>query len=146
PATVYKAIHKLPPGHRLVAENGRTAITQYWDLRFTGDGDPAREDEYLERLEALVTESVRLRLISDVPLGAFLSGGIDSSVVVAAMVATASVRVVTTSVGFDEHAFNELEHAPPVARHLATESHEGIVNPDVADLLPKLAWPLDEPF
>ena len=146
PDTIYKAIHKLPPGHRLVAENHRTSITRYWDLTFTGDGDPSREEEYLERLDALVTESVRLRLISDVPLGAFLSGGIDSSLVVAAMVATASGRVLTTSVGFDEHAFNELEYARTVAKHLGTESHERIVKPDVADLLPKLAWHLDEPF
>jgi asparagine synthase (glutamine-hydrolysing) len=146
PSTIYKGIHKLPPGHRLVAEQGRTSISQYWDLRFTGDGDPSREEEYLEKLDALITESVRLRLISDVPLGAFLSGGIDSSLVVAAMVATASGRVLTTSVGFDEHAFNEIEYARTVARHLGTESHERIVKPDVVDLLPKLAWHFDEPF
>jgi asparagine synthase (glutamine-hydrolysing) len=146
PNTIYKAIHKLQPGHLLVARNGHAAVTSYWDLHFTGDGDAAREDEYLERLDALVTEAVRLRLISDVPLGAFLSGGIDSSLVVAAMVATASGRVLTTSVGFDEHAFNELEYARAVARHLGTESHERVVKPDVADLLPKLAWHLDEPF
>jgi asparagine synthase (glutamine-hydrolysing) len=146
PQTIYRSIFKLPPAHLLVAENGRVAIRRYWDLTFTGDGDPSREEEYLDRLDALVTESVGLRLMSDVPLGAFLSGGIDSSAVVAAMVETSPGRVVTTSVGFAEQAFNEIEYARTVARHLGTEQHEKIVQPHIADLLPKLAWHLDEPF
>jgi len=146
PRTMYKSIWKVPPGHLLVAENGRVSLRRYWDLTFSGDGDPSREEEYLERLDALVTESVRLRLISDVPLGVFLSGGIDSSIVVAAMAATSSARVVTTSVGFDERAFDELGSARIVAEHFKTESHEKIVKPDIVDLLPKLAWHLDEPF
>jgi asparagine synthase (glutamine-hydrolysing) len=149
PQTIYRGIWKLPPAHLLVAENGRVSIQRYWDLNFTGDGDPSREEEYLDRLDALVTESVGLRLMSDVPLGAFLSGGIDSSAVVAAMVRTSAGRVVTTSVGFDEQAFNELEYARVVARHLGVEQHEKLVNPgnnEIVDLLPKLAWHLDEPF
>src|SRR3984893_1324088 len=144
PRTIYKAISKLPPGHLLVAENGRVSVRPYWDLTFTGGGDPAREREYLERLDALVTESVRLRLLADVPLGAFLSGGIDSSAVVAAMADACAGRVVTTSVGFDEHAFNELEYARTVARHLGVEQHEHVVHPDIVDLLPRLAWHLGE--
>jgi asparagine synthase (glutamine-hydrolysing) len=146
PQTMYRAVAKLPPAHLLVAERGRVAVRPYWDLEFTGDGDPSREEEYLERLDALVTESVRLRLVSDVPLGAFLSGGIDSSAVVAAMAGACAGRVVTTSVGFDEHGFNELEYARTVARHLHVEQHEKIVHADIVDLLPKLAWHLDEPF
>jgi asparagine synthase (glutamine-hydrolysing) len=146
PATVYKAIRKLPAGHLLIAENGGTSVQQYWDLTFTGDGDPSREEEYLEQLDALVTESVRLRLLSDVPLGAFLSGGIDSSLVVSAMVGVAPGRVLTTSVGFEDHGFDELQYARTVARHLGTDAHEVIVHPEVADLLPRLAWHLDEPF
>ena len=146
PQTIYRGIFKLPPAHLLVAENGRVSIRRYWDLTFTGDGDPAREEEYLDRLDALVTESVRLRLMSDVPLGAFLSGGIDSSAVVAAMVETNPGRVVTTSVGFAEQAFNEIQYARTVARHLGTEQHEETVEPHIVDLLPKLAWHLDEPF
>jgi len=146
PRTMYEAVWKLPPGHLLIAEDGRVVVKRYWDLTFAGDGEPSREEEYLERLDALVTESVRLRLVSDVPLGAFLSGGIDSSIVVGAMASTCSSRVVTTSVGFDEHGFDELSYARTVARHFGTESHEKIVKPDIVDLLPKLAWHLDEPF
>src|SRR5581483_11753392 len=140
PRTIYQNIWKLPAGHLLVAEDGRVRIRRYWDLTFTGDGDDAREAEYLDRLEALVDESVRLRLLSDVPLGAFLSGGIDSSLVVASMVRQSTARVVTTSVGFDDQAFNELEYARTVADRLGTESHEEIVKPEIVDLLPKLAW------
>jgi asparagine synthase (glutamine-hydrolysing) len=146
PQTIYRTVWKLPPGHYLVAENGRVSIRRYWDLTFTGDGDAAKEDEYLERLDALVTESVRLRLVSDVPLGAFLSGGIDSSAVVAAMVETSPGPVVTMSVGFDEHGFNELEYARRVATHFGTTQREHVVRPDIVDLLPKLVWHFDEPF
>ena len=146
PATIYRHISKLPPGHLLVAENGRVRTRPYWDLTFTGNGDPARESEYLEQLEELVDESVGLRLISDVPLGAFLSGGIDSSVVVASMSRQSTSGVVTTSVGFDERAFNELEYARTVAQRFGTESHEDIVTSDSAELLPRLAWHFDEPF
>ena len=146
PRTIYQHVDKLPPGHLLVAENGRVSVRQYWDLTFTGDGDPAREEEYLERLDELLTEAVRIRLLSEVPLGAFLSGGVDSSAVVAAMVRSASSRVLTSSVGFDEAGFSELEYARQVAAFLGCEIHEKVVRPDVTDLLPKLAWHFDEPF
>jgi asparagine synthase (glutamine-hydrolysing) len=149
PQTIYRAVYKLPPGHLLIAERDCVQIRRYWDLEFSGDGDTAREAEYLDRLDELVNESVRLRLVSDVPLGAFLSGGIDSSAVVAAMAEVCRGRVVTTSVGFNEQAFNELEHARTVARHLDVEQHEQIVHAgdhEIVDLLPKLAWHLDEPF
>lgn len=146
PQTIYEAIFKLPPAHYLLAEPGRVTVRRYWDLTFSGTGDASREDEYLDRLEELLFEAVKLRMISDVPLGAFLSGGIDSSLVVAAMTKATNSRVITTSVGFAEHAFNELEYARTVAAHLGTESHEQVVQPDIADLLPKLAWHLDEPF
>jgi asparagine synthase (glutamine-hydrolysing) len=146
PGSIYKHIFKLPAAHMLAVEPGRSSLRRYWTLEFTGEDNGAREEELLERLDALVTDSVRLRLISDVPLGAFLSGGIDSSVVVAAMAKLSPGRVVTTSVGFAERAFNELEYARTVAEHLGTERHEQIVTPDIADLLPKLAWHFDEPF
>ncbi len=146
PATIYRQVQKLPAGHLAIVERGRLAVRQYWDLTFTGDGDAAREPEYLERLDALLRESVALRLISDVPLGAFLSGGIDSSAVVAYMKEASDAPVVTTSVGFAEKAFDELAHARVVAEHLACEHHEVVANPDVRDMLPRLAWHLDEPF
>ncbi len=146
PRTIFKAIWKLPPAHLLTLENGAVAVRRYWTLEFPGDGERAREDEYLERLEALVDESVKLRLISDVPLGAFLSGGIDSSTVLASMVKTCGSRVQALSVGFDEQAFNELEYARQVGDHLDADVHERIVHADVADLMPTLAWHFDEPF
>jgi asparagine synthase (glutamine-hydrolysing) len=146
PDTMYSAIQKLPAGHFLVAEHGNVAIHQYWDLPFTGDGDPSREIEYLERLDALITESVGLRLVSDVSLGAFLSGGIDSTLIVDAMTRAAPSRVVTISVGFEERAYDETSHARAVAEHFHTEAHEQTVRPDILELLPKLAWHFDEPF
>jgi asparagine synthase (glutamine-hydrolysing) len=146
PDTIYSAVRKLPPAHVLVAEGGSVRIKRYWDLEFTGDGDPSREDEYLEELDALLREAVGLRLISDVPLGAFLSGGIDSSAVVAYMKEASGTPPVTMSVGFNNAEFDEVEHAETVARHLGCEFHALVANPQVSDLLPKLAWHFDEPF
>ena len=146
PYTVYRSILKLPPAHVLVVEHGRCSLRRYWQLTFPGDGDPSREAEYLEALDAALDEAVRLRMISDVPLGAFLSGGIDSSTVAAYMVRANQGRVVTTSVGFDHAAFDELGHAEAVAKHLGCEFHPQVANPRVETLLPKLAWHFDEPF
>ena len=146
PDTIYQGIHKLPPGHVLVAENGRCRVTRYWDLSFTGDGDARREDEYLDELDAQLREAVRLRLVSDVPLGAFLSGGIDSSTVVAYMKEVSDAPPVTIAVGFEHKAFDEVEHAETVARHLGCEFHALVADPQVETLLPKLAWHFDEPF
>jgi asparagine synthase (glutamine-hydrolysing) len=146
PDTIYRAVHKLPAGHLFVAEKGRTHVRRYWDLQFSGDGDSAREDEYLEQLDDLLRDAVTSHLISDVPLGAFLSGGIDSTAVVAYMSDTSNRPVVTMSVGFDDRRYDELEHAASVAGHLGCQHHPQIVTPHVADLLPKLAWHFDEPF
>ena len=146
PATIYQGIHKLEPGHVLVAERGTVHMSRYWDLEFTGDGSDAREAEYLEELDGLLRESVALRQIADVPLGAFLSGGIDSSAVAAYMVETSPRPPVTISVGFDHAAYDELAHARRVAEHLGCEFHPRTVTPDIVTLLPKLAWHFDEPF
>lgn len=146
PDTVFSAIRKLPPAHVLVAEAGRVQVSRYWDLHFRGDqGDPD-ERAWLEPLEAELREAVGLRLVSDVPLGAFLSGGIDSSLVVALMAETSASPVVTTSIGFAEHAYDELAHATTVADHLKVRQYTHIVSPDIEQLLPKLAWHFDEPF
>jgi asparagine synthase (glutamine-hydrolysing) len=146
PGTIYRAVHKLPPAHVLVADASGIRTSRYWDLAFTGDGQAAREEEYLEELDALLREAVGLRLISDVPLGAFLSGGIDSSTVVAYMKEASGTPPVTIAVGFNDREFDEVEHAETVARHLGCEFHALVANPQVEDLLPKLAWHFDEPF
>jgi asparagine synthase (glutamine-hydrolysing) len=146
PDTIYRAVRKLPPAHVLVADASGIRISRYWDLAFTGDGQAAREEEYLEELDALLREAVGLRLISDVPLGAFLSGGIDSSTVVAYMKEASGTPPVTIAVGFNHREFDEVEHAETVARHLGCEFHALEANPQVEDLLPKLAWHFDEPF
>ena len=146
PATIYRGIHKLEPGHVLLAERGAFHVSRYWDLEFTGDGSDAREADYLEELDSLLRESVALRQIADVPLGAFLSGGIDSSAVAAYMVETSPQAPVTISVGFDHAAYDELAHARRVAEHLGCDFHPRTVTPDIVTLLPKLAWHFDEPF
>jgi asparagine synthase (glutamine-hydrolysing) len=146
PGTIYSAVQKLPPAHVLVAEAGSVRTSRYWDLPFPGDGSLQREDEYLEELDALLREAVGLRLISDVPLGAFLSGGIDSSTVVSYMKETSSAPPVTIAVGFEQREFDEVEHAETVARHLACEFHALTASPRIETLLPKLAWHFDEPF
>jgi asparagine synthase (glutamine-hydrolysing) len=146
PDTIYRGIHKLPPAHVLVAQHGKIRTSRYWDLEFTGDGDASREEDYLADLDAQLREAVQLRLVSDVPLGAFLSGGIDSSTVVAYMVEVSKTTPITIAVGFDHQAFDEVRHAETVARHLGCDFHALTANPDVADLLPRLAWHFDEPF
>src|SRR5262245_52005944 len=123
PDTVYEAVKKLPPAHILVAERGQVRLSRYWELHFTGDGDPGREEAYLEELEERLREAVQLRLLSDVPLGAFLSGGIDSSAVVAMMRETSDTTPVTISVGFQDGAYDEVVHARTVAAHLGCEFH-----------------------
>jgi asparagine synthase (glutamine-hydrolysing) len=146
PDTIYKGIHKLPPAHVLVAEPGTVRVSRYWDLEFGGGGDVRREDEYLAELDSLLRDAVRLRLISDVPLGAFLSGGIDSSIVASYMAEAGGAPPVTISVGFDERAYDEVRHAETVARHLGCDFHPLRASQHVEELLPKLAWHFDEPF
>jgi asparagine synthase (glutamine-hydrolysing) len=144
--SVLAGVRKLPPGHYLVASpEGRVDVRPYWDVVF--EEDPSRtEAEWAEGLREEVDESVRLHLASDVPLGAFLSGGIDSSAVVAAMARTASGRVKTFSIGFPEESFSELQHARRVAEHLGTDHHELVVEPSSIEAVAEIAWHLDEPF
>ena len=146
PDTIYRGIHKLPPAHVLIAERGQVRLSRYWDLEFTGEHDGRSEEDYLEELDAHLREAVQLRMISDVPLGAFLSGGIDSSTVVAYMVEASDKPPVTISVGFEHQGFDEVAHAETVARHLGCDFHALTASPRVEELLPKLAWHFDEPF
>ncbi len=153
PRTIFRSVRKLPPAHWMTVSfntsDGRSFLEieqrPYWDLRYSPD-DSLSEEDWVEGLREKINEAVRIRLMSDVPLGAFLSGGVDSSVVVAAMAAAQSQPVKTFSIGFDEEAFNELEYARIAARRFGTDHHEEIVRPDAVELLPRLAWEFDEPF
>ena len=145
PRTIWKGVRKLPPAHYLVADAQGVRVSRYWSLPVDEDaGHPV--EHYRERLRELLADAVKVRLLSDVPLGAFLSGGIDSSVVVAMMARAMSEPVKTFSIGFEQEDFSELEHARIVARHLGTDHHELVVQPHALELLPRLVWQMDEPF
>ncbi len=145
PQTIYREISKLPQAHYLVWENGRARVERYWQLQYEPKASITRE-EAMERTETLVNEAVRLRLESDVPLGCFLSGGVDSSLVVAMMRRHVTGPLRTFSIGFEEAGYNELPYAREVAERFGTEHHELIVRADAGQLLPKLAWHFDEPY
>jgi len=144
--SIVQGIHKLPAGHLLVAGAGRgTQIRPYWDVHFEPNHGRSARD-LIGELRALLDESVRLRLVSDVPLGAFLSGGLDSSAVVAAMARHTPGPVKTFTIGFTDQAFDESTHARRVSREFGTEHHELILEPDMTDIVEDVAWHLDEPF
>ena len=147
PYTLFEGIEKLLPGHYMVVEKGRVETQQYWDAP-AGPIATYSEDEWVERLREKLLECVRIRLVSDVPLGAFLSGGIDSSTIVAAMARMTDQPVKTYSIGFEgaDRFYNELPYARIVAKKFATDHHEIIVRPDIGQLLPSLIWHLDEPI
>ena len=145
PKTAFSGIYKLPPAHILVCENGNIKRERYWDVRYT-DKWQLSERAIQERLYELLIESVKLRLISDVPLGVFLSGGLDSSLIVAMMSKILDHPVKTFSIGIQDNKYNELPYARIVAKRFKTEHHEFIVKPDAVNILPKLIWHFDEPF
>lgn len=145
PLSIFRDVHKLPPGHYLTLKDGQINVTQYWDFQFR-EVAPRSEEDYLEELRALLDESVRLRLISDVPLGAFLSGGIDSSTVVGLMARNMDQPVKTFSIGFHEDSYNELEFARITAKKFGTDHHEFFVTPDICSVVDELVWHFDEPF
>lgn len=145
PLSIFAGVSKLPPGHLLRYRNGGVELRRYWRpslaTRTALDAGEAGE-----KLVELLDRAVSSRLVSDVPFGAFLSGGLDSSTVVALMTRHLSQPVKTFSIGFKEAAFNELADARRVARHLGTEHHELVVEPDAVALLERLVWHFDEPF
>src|SRR5258705_2562209 len=145
PLPIFSDVHKLPPGHHLVYENGRVTVQQYWDFSFETD-NTLREEDCIVELRRLLDESVKLRLVSDVPLGAFLSGGIDSSTIVGLMAGHMSQPVKTFSIGFHEDSYNELKFARLTAEKFGTDHHEFIVTPDICSVVDELAWHFDEPF
>jgi len=155
PLTIYQGVAKLPPGsHLILGVDGKVTLSRYWDVRqvaidgiATSQRSPLSAAEGEERLDVLLREAVRLRMIADVPLGAFLSGGIDSSTVVALMQAQSARAVKTFSIGFRESGYDESGHAGAVARHLGTDHTEFIVEPRHAlGTIPKIADWYDEPF
>ena len=147
PLAIVEGVKKLPAAHRLVLEGGRVSIDRYWDLTFEA-GSPRSEGEWVEEFRTRLREAVRLRLVSDVPLGAFLSGGIDSSSVVAFMAELAPRGSVKTfSIAFAERSFDESGHARRVARAFGSDHHEGIFSPrEMLEILPVVTSGLDEPF
>jgi asparagine synthase (glutamine-hydrolysing) len=147
PLTLFEGIEKVFPGHLLVMEGGRIQDREYWDVRFD-QVEELPEEEWEVRVRDKLLEAVRLRLVSDVPLGAFLSGGIDSSSIVAAMARLTHRPVKTYSIGYGDadKYYNELPYAGMVAREFGTDHHEIIVKPEVSELLPRLIWHLDEPI
>jgi len=146
PACIYHGVFKLPAGHTLTYGAGQVTVRRYWDVTF--EEDRAVDDaEWEQRLLELMQEAVRIRLVADVPLGAFLSGGIDSSTVVALMARLMDRPVKTFSIGFSDSAFNEASDAQRVARHLGTDHTELILAPHVArHVIPQLVEHFDEPF
>lgn len=145
PETIFIGIKKLPPAHILIYEKGHIRIEQYWDISFTNK-IKLSEKECQDKILELLINAVRMRMISDVPLGVFLSGGIDSSAITAIMCKISSKPVKTFSIGFKDKSFNELEYAREVAKLFHTEHYEYIVEPKTIEILPKLAWHYNEPF
>jgi len=150
PATIFRGVRKLEPGCLVVCTTGGTSLRRWWDIPFD-DPEPMQPDEqtagkWIDEFAALLEDSVTIRLMSDVPLGAFLSGGIDSSVIVAAMRRCSGDPVLTHTVGFDEPYCDEREHARIVAERLATDHREIAVHSDAAAAAERLARHFDEPF
>ncbi len=144
-ASFFRAVSKLPPGHSLTWQDGRAVVEPYWELpvaeRFEGS-----DEEAVDRLHAVLRDAVRSHLVSDVPLGAFLSGGVDSSLVVALMAEATGAPVKTFSIGFGEPRYDELAFARRVADRFATDHHEEVVTADAVGVLDRLVTHFDEPF
>ena len=145
PNTLFKNVMKLPAAHILIYEDGQISTKRYWELPFT---PTCQDDEAtaIERIIALLKDAVKVRLMSEVPLGAFLSGGVDSSVVVGLMSQMMSQPVKTFSIGFEVDDYSELPYARQIAEHFGTDHHEFLVRPELISVLPQLVWAYDEPF
>ncbi len=145
PNTIFRGLRKLPPAHYLEWCDDRMDVRSYWSPDFNGE-KKWTETQAVDELRTLLDSSVQLRMQSDVPFGAFLSGGIDSSLITAIMQRHATERVKTFSIGFNVKQYDETAYARRVAQHLGTEHEEFQVTPDAVDVLPKLVWHYDEPF
>ncbi len=145
PQSIIAGVHKLPPAHTLSWCDGTMSERRYWRLAYEPKHDLAEADA-VEAVRDIIREATRIRLVSERPLGAFLSGGIDSSLVVAAMAEEGAQPVKTFSIGFEDARYDERSFARLVAQRFATDHEELVVSPDIADLLPRLTWHYDEPF
>lgn len=145
PFTIYEDVFKLLPAHYLVLKDNKVTLTPYWTLEYNNKLDISEEDAQAEIMR-LLREAVSIRLYSDVPIGAFLSGGIDSSTVVALMSELSGKRVKTFSIGFEEKDYSELQYARNIAEKFETEHHELIVKPDALKILPLLVERYGEPY
>jgi asparagine synthase (glutamine-hydrolysing) len=144
PRTIFQEVRKLLPGHRLIFQAGRLTVEPYWDIQLC---EPPKDSATcVEMLTDLIRDAVRLRLVSDVPLGALLSGGIDSSTIVAFMSEASSMPVRTYSIGFDDQTYDELPYARTIAARYGTDHCEEVLQPDITDLTERLVQHLDEPF
>ena len=146
PMSAFAAVEKLPPASLLAVSPSRAQTWRYWQLDYGAPEPRASQHELEERLRELIWEATKIRLISEVPLGAFLSGGIDSSAVVAAMADQTSEAVKTFSIGFSDADFDEVRFARSIAERFATDHHEFVVEPQAIEIMPKLARHYGEPF
>jgi asparagine synthase (glutamine-hydrolysing) len=146
PSCAFAALRKLPPAHTLIWQDGTVTTRRYWKLSYRERYTQAGEAEVCELIRDRVLEATRLRLHSDVPIGALLSGGVDSSAVVAAMARLSAEPVKTFSIGFDVDAFDETANAREVARHYETDHHELVLHSGAVEALPRLVWHYGEPF
>jgi asparagine synthase (glutamine-hydrolysing) len=150
PKTAFRGVYKLTPAHYLVYRNGKAEASEYWDLTFDED-DSISEAEWVERVREQVARSVRGQLLADVPLGAFLSGGVDSSTIVALMSGVSEIKPTTYTFGFSREDLrydileDDVKYARVVGGQFATDYHEACLDPQVMELLPKLVYHLDEP-
>jgi asparagine synthase (glutamine-hydrolysing) len=144
PATMFRGIRKLPAGHRLIVSDGQLSVEPYWSVDF----EPAdvSENECIRTIRQLLGEAVEKRLMSDVPLGIFLSGGLDSTAVLAHTCQATSRRLPTFTIGYADESFSEWEHARRAARHYGTEHHEIVIDPITPELIERAVWHLDEPM
>lgn len=146
PFTLFDSIRQLLPGHyMLIGADGKFEDVEYWDLHYNEHSSQKSEQEYLEEFNLLLEDSVKLRLVSDVPFGAFLSGGIDSSSVSYWMAKNLREPLKTFTIGFNEPSFDELEYARLTAHAIGADHHEKIIKADAASILPKIIWHSEEP-
>ncbi len=145
PKTIYRGVRKIQPGHYLEISARGSREVSYWDISFA-KVENRTEEEWSESLRHAICDATRVRLMSDVPLGAFLSGGVDSSAVVAMMSHLLNIPVTTCSIGFEDEEYNEADYARKVAEQFHTRHYEEVVHPQAVEVINKLVWHYDEPF